>query len=69
MTLALITGEPITSVIAWIIVFGLIFWLLWWLLDYIALPQPFAKVGKVVLALLAVVLLIRLIIKIFGVPW
>ena len=64
-----ITGEPITGIIVWIGIFGLIFWLLWWLIDYLALPVPFNKVARVVLAIGAVVLLIRLVVKIFGSPW
>lgn len=64
--LAFVTGEPITSAIVWLIGLGLIFWLLWWLIDYLALPAPFNKVARVLLAVAAVVLLIRVIMRITG---
>ena len=67
--LAYVTGEPLTSAIVWIVVIGLICWLLWWFIDYCGLPQPFNKVAKVAVALLALVLLIRFLVHMFGVPW
>jgi len=52
-----------------VVVLGLVCFLLWWLLDYAGVPQPFNKVGKVLIALVAVVLLIRLIIRVTGVTF
>lgn len=41
-----------------VIVVGLICWIVWWLVDFCGLPDPFAKVAKVLVALAAVVYLI-----------
>jgi hypothetical protein len=44
-----------------LVIWGIIFWLLWWLLGVIALPEPFAKVAIVILALAAVSVIIGLL--------
>jgi len=49
-------GLIITLVIA-----GLLFWLVIWLVDYIGLPEPFNKVVKVVVALVAVLYIIAML--------
>lgn len=46
------------QVILTLVVAGLIFWLLNFLIDYIGVPQPFQKVAKVILMVLAVLLCI-----------
>lgn len=49
-----------------IIVAGLILWLLWWLISYVGLPEPFAKVARVILAVVAVVWIINLLLGLTG---
>lgn len=68
LMLAAVSGESIIGGLIWIIVIGLVFWLLWWLISYIQLPEPFAKVARVILALAAVVLLINFLLGIAGHP-
>jgi hypothetical protein len=62
----MISGAALLSVFIWIVVVAVIFYLLWWLLGYIALPEPFNKILRVVLALIAVVFLINQLLKIAG---
>ncbi len=62
----MISGAVLIGVIIWIIIFGLIFGLLWWLINYVALPEPFAKIARVVLAVAAVILLINLLLQLGG---
>ncbi len=64
----IVSGPSIISAIIWIVVYGLIFWLLWWLIAYIAPPEPFAKIARVILALAAVILLINVLLGIAGHP-
>jgi hypothetical protein len=64
----MIDGSSIIGALIWLVCLGLIFWLLFWLINYVALPEPFAKVAKVILALAAVVLLINVILTIAGHP-
>ena len=56
------------GLLIWIIVIGCIFGLLWWLIGYVGLPEPFNKVARVVLAVLAVLLLINVLLGVAGTP-
>lgn len=49
--------------VVYLIVGGLIFWLLHFLIDYLAPPEPWHKVAKVVLMVLAVLVLIGLLLS------
>ncbi len=51
------------SVIVTLIVAGLIFWLLLWLIDYCGIPDPFNKVAKIILAILAVLVIIGILLS------
>ena len=54
------------SVVLYLIVAGLIFWLLIWLLDYVAIPDPFNKIARVCLAILAVFVVIGILLSLIG---
>jgi hypothetical protein len=62
--MAAVSSDPWVNALVQVIGVALCFWLLWWLLDYLKLPDPFNKVLRVLLALAAVVYLIRLILSI-----
>lgn len=64
----MISGTALISVLVWIIVAGLIFWLLWWLISYVGLPEPFNKVARVILAVVAVLFLINMLLGLTGTP-
>ena len=49
-----------------LVVTGLIVWVLWWGLNALKLPQPFDKVGRVLIVLAAVVYLILILQKVGG---
>lgn len=49
-----------------LIIAGVIFWLLSWAIDYVGIPDPFRKVARVVLVLLAVFVLIGLLLSLVG---
>jgi len=65
---AALTGRNILLWLIYIIVAGLVWWLLSWLVDYCGLPQPFNKVAKVILAVVAVLFLINAIMSAVGSP-
>lgn len=60
--------NTIVKTIVYLIVAGLIFWLLWWLVHFVGLPQPFAKVADVVLAIAAVLTIIGVLLQLAGYP-
>lgn len=64
----MISIETAVMVVIYLIVCGLIFGLLWWLIDYCAIPQPFNKVARIILAVLAVLVLINILLSFVGHP-
>lgn len=64
----MISGSGLLSLLITLIVVGLVFWLIWWFLDYIGLPEPFNKVAKVILGLVALVFLINVLLSMIGHP-
>lgn len=66
--LAVVSGPAVIHTLIWLIVVGLIFWLLLWLISYAGLPEPFAKVARVILAVAAVILIINVLLGLAGSP-
>lgn len=66
--LAQISGDSVIHSLVYLIVIGVVFGLLWWLIAYVALPEPFAKVARVVLAVAAVIILINVLLGMVGHP-
>jgi hypothetical protein len=62
----MISGSGLIGLLVYFIVAGLIFWLLWWLISYVGLPEPFNKVARVVLAVVAVIFIINLLLSVSG---
>lgn len=59
----MISLSAAVTVIVYLIVAGLIFGLLWWLIGYVAVPEPFNKFLRVVLAILAVLVIIGMLLS------
>ena len=51
-----------------ILIIGCVCWLLWWLVGYIAPPEPFNKILRVVIAVVAVLFLINVLLGLNGTP-
>ena len=66
-TTAISTSGLIQGLV-WLIVIGLIVWLLWWLVAYIGLPEPFNKIARVLIAVVAVLILINFLLGLAGSP-
>ncbi len=64
----MIDSDSLINGLVWLICIALVFWLLFWLITYVALPEPFAKVAKVILAVAAVIILINFILGLSGHP-
>lgn len=67
--LAVISGAALVNALVYLVIIGLIIWLLWWFVSYIGLPEPFAKVAKVLIALVALVFLINFLLGLVGDPF
>jgi len=69
MIIASISGSTLLTAVVWCVVAGLIFWLLNWLIDYTGMPEPFNKVAKVIVAVVAVVMLVNALMSVAGRPF
>ncbi len=54
------------TVVVYLMVAGLIFWLLWFLIGYVNPPEPFNKVARVILMILAVLVIIGILLSLVG---
>lgn len=45
--------EGLFGILIWIVVVGLLCWLAWWFIGYCGLPEPFNKVARILIALVA----------------
>jgi uncharacterized membrane protein len=52
----------LVQVIIYLCVIGGVCWLLWWLIGYIGLPEPFNKIARAIVAIVAVLLLINMLL-------
>ena len=68
LLLAAISGESIIWAVIWLIIAAMVFWLISWLVAYIGVPEPFAKVIKVILAIVAVLICINALMTLAGKP-
>lgn len=53
--------------VIYLVVLGLVIWLLMYLIDTIPLPQPFARVTRIVLLVVGVLIAIILLLNFIGV--
>jgi len=61
-----VSGSGLVNFVVWLVVIGLVCWLLTWLIDYCGVPTPFNKVGKIIIAVVGVVLLINALLGLGG---
>ena len=66
--LSAVSGPALVDAVIWILIAGVIFWLLTWLIGYCGVPEPFAKVARVVIAIVAVLVLINALLMVAGHP-
>ena len=56
------------SVFVTLIIVGLVFWVLWWFLGYVNPPEPFNKVARVILGLIALIFVVNVLLSLIGHP-
>ncbi len=64
----MISLASLVSVVIYLIVAGLIFWLLIWLIGYCGIPEPFNKIARIILAVVAVLVIISILLSLAGHP-
>ena len=58
----------LVSLVVYLLVIGTVCWLLWWLIGFIGIPEPFNKIARGVVAVVAVLLLISVLLTLVGNP-
>lgn len=61
-------GSGLLSTLVYLIIVGLIFWAIWWFISYVGVPEPFNKVIRVVLGLVALIFVINVLLSMIGSP-
>lgn len=56
----------VVTIVVYLLVAGLVLWLLHWLITYVGLPEPFAKVARIVLAVVAVLIAIGVLLSLLS---
>lgn len=64
----MIDGGSLLGLLVTLIVAGLVCWLVWWLIGYVGLPEPFNKVARVIVAVIAVLFLVNVLLGMTGTP-
>lgn len=64
----MVEGNALLSLLVQLVIAGLIFWLVWWFVNYIAPPEPFNKVIRVILGLVVLIYLINVLLGLSGRP-
>lgn len=67
--LAAISGSALMTMVIWIIVAAVICWILWWLIGYVGLPEPFNKIARVIVAVIAAIICINALLTLVGKPF
>lgn len=64
--IAAIAVGGLVSLLIQFLVIALICWLLWWLIGFIGLPEPFNKIARALIAVIAVVFIINMLLSLNG---
>jgi len=55
--------DSLLQALIYIVIVGAIFWLIWWFIGYVGVPEPFNKVIRIVVGLIALVVLIQFLLR------
>ena len=63
---AAITVDSVLSIIVYLVIVGLILWVISWFVAYVGVPEPFNRVIRVVLGLVALIIVIDVLLSFIG---
>lgn len=64
--LAAISSNDLVGFVVWICIAGLVFWLLTWLVGYVGMGEPFTKIARAIIAIVAVLIIINALFSLTG---
>jgi len=63
-----VSVDGLISLVVYLVILALIFWVIWWFIGYVGVPEPFNKVIRVVIGLVALLVVISLLLGLLGHP-
>ena len=60
--------NALVSIVIYLLVIGAICGLLWWVIGFVGTPEPFARIARGIVAVVAVLMLIGLLLSFVGHP-
>jgi len=57
------------SLVIYLVIIGLIFFCIWWFLGYVGVPEPFNRVIRVIIGLVALIIVVNLLLGLTGHPF
>jgi hypothetical protein len=57
------TMDSLLQSLIYVVIVGAIFWLVWWFIGYVGVPEPFNKVLRIVVGLIALVIMIQFLLR------
>jgi hypothetical protein len=60
--------QGLLYLVIWLAVIGLAFYVIWWLIGFVGLPQPFDKVLRVIVAIVAAIIVVSILLNAVGMP-
>lgn len=63
----MISLSGLLYLLVWLVVAGCIYWLVTWLLGVLAIPEPFNKVIRVIVAIIAFVIVLNALLSLVGI--
>jgi uncharacterized membrane-anchored protein len=60
------TAQGLISVLIYFVIVGLIFWVVWWFIGYVGVPEPFNKVLRVIIGLVALLIVVYFLLGLVG---
>lgn len=55
--------DSLLQSLIYVVIVGAIFWLVWWFIGYVGVPEPFNKVLRIVVGLVALVIMIQFLLR------
>lgn len=68
MALAVTGVSGALNLLVYLVIVALIFWCIWWFIGYVGIPEPFNKVIRVVLGLVALIIVVNILLGMIGQP-
>jgi len=56
------------GIVVYLVIIGVVFWAILWFVGYVGVPEPFNKVIKVVVGLVALIIVVNLLLGLAGHP-